>query len=146
MLRSTIRCLRVMGLISSSVEKAVKIPIFGKKWAGGSPGGSRPDFTGKFEAHFKPHNQRNTTFIRSAHKCGTNVTSIRCNQRRFHWLYDLRRREDSSLRQKCENKLDVIWSTRNNGQIFCGFQGRFGRWRRHGEIRTHRLEVEIDSS
>lgn len=58
-----------MGLISSLVEKAIKIPIFRKKWAGGSPGGPRPDFTRKFEAQFKPHNQRNTTFIINAHSC-----------------------------------------------------------------------------
>lgn len=58
-----------MGLISSLVEKAIKIPIFRKRWAGGSPRGPRPDFTGKFEAAFKPHNQRNTTSVTNAHSC-----------------------------------------------------------------------------
>lgn len=38
MLRSTIRCLPVVGLISSLVEKAIKIQISTKKWAGGTPG------------------------------------------------------------------------------------------------------------
>lgn len=37
MLRSTIRCLHIMGLISSLVEKAIKIQISTKKWAGGNP-------------------------------------------------------------------------------------------------------------
>lgn len=51
------------------------------------------------------------------------MTSIHCNQQRFYRLYDLQRREDSFLGRKCENKLDVIWSTHNNGQIFVAFRG-----------------------
>lgn len=82
-LRSTIRCLRVMGLISSLVEEAIKIHIFGKERAGGSPTGLRPDFTGKFEDQFEPHVQRNTTFTSNAHSC-TNVTPVYCNQGYFY--------------------------------------------------------------
>lgn len=121
-----------MGLISSLVEKAIKIHIFRKKWAGGGPRGG-PDFTGKFEAPFKP------TISVTQHSSETHTG-------RHNW--DVSMLESAAVLllsyggmklHFCDRKVEIT------GKCLL-LLGAAGRWRAHGNIQTCRLQVKIDWS